>query len=70
MQRSRRNFLKKTVYKAPVLMLLGTLKRPKNARADHSGGPPGPPGDWNINGAEVKRNRSSSPVKIRKQLKF
>lgn len=34
---SRRQFLKKTVYAAPSLVVLGHLARPTNARADGSG---------------------------------
>jgi hypothetical protein len=76
MQRSRRNFLKKAVYRAPALILLGTLTRPKNACADYSGGPPGPPGDWGgwsvggKNTSGTSQNRSASPMKVRKRLKF
>lgn len=33
-QKERRNFLKKTVYAAPKIIVLGTLLRPNNANAD------------------------------------
>jgi len=38
---SRRGFLKKAVYTAPALMVLGALAKPKDAKA--GGLPPGPP---------------------------
>jgi len=40
----RRKFLKKAVYHAPVLYVLGRLSKPTPVHADFSGGPPGPPG--------------------------
>jgi len=40
----RREFLKKAVYSAPVLLVLGQLAKPTKAQAD-SGDPSGPP-DW------------------------
>jgi hypothetical protein len=42
---TRRTFLKKAVYSAPVLIALGQLAKPSKAQAD-SGGPSGPPGGW------------------------
>jgi len=39
----RRQFLKKAVYSAPVLLALGQLAKPTKAEAD-SGPPDGPPG--------------------------
>jgi hypothetical protein len=39
---SRRGFLKKAVYSAPVLLALGELTHPTKAKAD-SGPPEGPP---------------------------
>ncbi len=42
---TRRTFLKKAVYSAPVLIALGQLAKPTKAQAD-SGGPSGPPGGW------------------------
>lgn len=41
----RRTFLKKTVYIAPVLIVLGQLAKPTNAHADGSS-PDGPPSGW------------------------
>jgi len=43
---SKRHFLKKAAYSAPVLVSLGTLLKPEHVFADHSGGPPGPPGGF------------------------
>lgn len=42
---SRRDFLKKTVYIAPKLIVLGALVRPKETKADF-GPPPSAPGGW------------------------
>ena len=48
---SRRSFLKKAAYSAPVLMVMGQLAKPTFAKADGVGstanGPAGPPGGWN-----------------------
>ena len=44
MQKERRNFLKKTAYAAPSLIVLGQLARPNRAKAD-LGPPPSAPGD-------------------------
>jgi len=44
---SRRGFLKRTAYHAPVLIAMGQLVKPENAHADQSGGAEGPPGGWN-----------------------
>ena len=45
---SRRGFLKKAAYSAPVLMTMGQLVKPTNIHADGTGGPEGPPsGGWN-----------------------
>ncbi len=41
---SRRTFLKKATYSAPVLLALGQLAKPTKAQAD-SGDPSGPP-NW------------------------
>jgi len=43
---SRREFLKKTAYSAPLLFTLGQLTQPANLHADFSGGPEGPPDDF------------------------
>ena len=43
---SRRGFLKKAAYSAPVLVALGQLVKPTSICADPSGGPGGPPGWW------------------------
>ncbi|HIQ28829.1 MAG TPA: hypothetical protein EYH42_10095 [Sulfurovum sp.] len=40
---SRRTFLKKAVYSAPVLMAMGQLAKPTNVQADGSVPPPPPP---------------------------
>ena len=40
----RREFLKKSAYSAPVLLVLGQLAKPTKAQAD-SGDPSGPP-NW------------------------
>lgn len=48
---SRRSFLKKSAYSAPVLMAMGQLAKPTFTQADGvgstGGGPAGPPGGWN-----------------------
>jgi hypothetical protein len=45
----RRAFLKKAVYSAPALVVLGQLAKPSRAYADGSTGPSGPPSDgWNV----------------------
>jgi len=46
-QDERRAFLKKAVYTAPKLIVLGYLAQPEHSIADYSGGPSGPPGGWN-----------------------
>ena len=43
MQKKRRTFLKKTVYAAPSLIVLGQLARPNSAKA--FGAPPSAPSD-------------------------
>ena len=42
---SRRSFLKRSAYTAPVLMAMGQLAKPTSLHADGTGGPPPPPGD-------------------------
>jgi len=50
---SRRSFLKRTAYSAPVLMAMGQLAKPTSASADGVGstanGPSGPPTGWKPN---------------------
>ena len=50
---SRRSFLKRTAYSAPVLMAMGQLAKPTSVSADGVGstanGPSGPPTGWNPN---------------------
>ena len=46
LKNKRREFLKKTVYSAPVLFTLGQLIQPSSTHADFSGGPEGPPDDF------------------------
>lgn len=47
---SRRSFLKRSAYSAPVLVAMGQLVKPTNIHADGTGGPPPPPNDgWNPN---------------------
>ncbi len=41
---SRRSFLKKSAYTAPVLVAMGQLVKPTSVHADSTGGPPPPPG--------------------------
>ena len=41
--KSRRSFLKKSVYAAPTLIVLGGLLKPKSAKADGFGPPPSDP---------------------------
>ena len=41
---SRRSFLKRSAYSAPVLMAMGQLAKPTSIHADSTGGPPPPPG--------------------------
>ncbi len=43
---SRRNFLKKSVYSAPILIALGQFIKPTSVYADGTGGPDGPPGGF------------------------
>ena len=46
-ENTRRKFLKKAAYSAPVLMAMGQLVKPEKASADFSS-PDGPPDDgWN-----------------------
>ena len=40
---SRRNFLKRSAYTAPVLMTMGQLAKPTLVHADGTGGPDGCP---------------------------
>jgi len=48
MKKERRRFLKKAVYAAPSLMVLGSLAKPVTAAAAcGTGGPPGFPGECN-----------------------
>ena len=42
-ENSRRTFLKKVAYTAPIILTLGQLVKPTKVHAD-SGTPPGPPG--------------------------
>ena len=42
----RRKFLKKMMYSAPTLLVLGELAKPGKIHADFSGDPAGPPGGW------------------------
>ncbi len=47
---SRRSFLKRSAYSAPVLMAMGQLAKPTLGHADGSHGPagnPGTAGGWN-----------------------
>ncbi len=44
---SRRSFLKRSAYSAPVLIAMGQLAKPTLTHADSTGGPKGPPGGWN-----------------------
>lgn len=45
---SRRSFLKKSAYSAPVVLTLGQLTNPSKVHADGSHGPSGPPDNgWN-----------------------
>jgi len=60
--KSRRKFIKKAIYKAPVLFLLGSMSKGVVLYADASGGPSGPPGGF-IGGGSSKK----AP---RKRLKF
>ncbi len=50
---SRRSFLQKAVYHAPVLYALGSIVNPTEIVADASGGPAGPPGNGFWNGKSV-----------------
>jgi hypothetical protein len=62
---SRRDFIKKALYKAPTLIVLGQFVTPNEVNADFSGGPPGPPG-----GGKPFGKSSSSKTTKRKKLKF
>ncbi len=44
MEESRRKFLKKSLYTAPVVIVLGQFVAPSSLHADSTGGPDGPPG--------------------------
>jgi hypothetical protein len=44
---SRRGFLKRTAYHAPVLIAMGQLVKPINVQADHSGVSGHPNDGWN-----------------------
>lgn len=44
---SRRSFLKRSAYTAPVLIAMGQLAKPTIVHADGTGGPVGPPNVWN-----------------------
>ncbi len=45
-KKERRKFLKKMIYSAPTLAVLGRLAKPGQIYADFSGDPAGPPGGW------------------------
>ncbi len=63
---SRRGFLKKTVYHAPVLYTLGSLLKPTTVHADTSGGPPGPPGGlFSSQSSRSTKSRSKRSMKLR-----
>ncbi len=63
---SRRGFLKKTVYHAPVLYTLGSLLKPTTVHADTSGGPPGPPGGlFSSQSSRSIKSRSKKSMKLR-----
>ncbi len=62
---SRRGFLKKAAYTAPVFVPLGHLALPESAYADGSGGPPGPPGGFL---APASSTTSPSASKSKKHL--
>jgi len=46
-EKDRRAFIKKVVYTAPKLIVLGYLSKNDKVHADGTGGPVGPPGGWN-----------------------
>jgi hypothetical protein len=69
-EKKRRIFLKKAAYKAPALLLLGTLTRPQSAKADFSGGPPGPPGGGTPYSSVPSSKSASKVMKPRKRLRF
>ncbi len=63
---SRRGFLKKTVYHAPVLYALGSLLKPTTIHADTSGGPPGPPGGlFSLQSSRSTQSPSKRSMKLR-----
>jgi len=65
---NRREFLKKTVYSAPMVFTLGQLIQPSCTYADFSGGPEGPPDDFfNFSSSTNKRVDSSDYSKERKR---
>ena len=60
---SRRCFIKKALYKTPVLFVLGSFTRGVSLFADASGGPSGPPGGFLTNKPFKKKKKI-------KKLKF
>jgi len=46
MEESRRKFLKKSLYTAPVLVVLGQFVTPPSLHSDAPSGPSGPPGGF------------------------
>jgi hypothetical protein len=65
---SRRDFIKKALYKAPTLIVLGQFVTPNEVNADFSGGPVGPPGGGKPFGKSSSTNTSKTTK--RKKLKF
>jgi hypothetical protein len=66
----RRTFLKRAVYQAPVLYVLGHLVKPSLVYADFSGGPPGPPGGTPFSSTSSTSPGSSTAPQKRRTLKF
>ncbi len=65
--KTRRTFLKKLVYSAPLLVEMGQFVKPTHAHADGTGGPEGPPGGFlNMSPKKVKRIKRQKPQKPQK----
>jgi len=62
--KSRRGFIKKAIYKTPILLILGSMNN-SVLYADASGGPDGPPGGFSTR--SLKKATSKKP---RKRLRF
>ncbi|MEA1953640.1 MAG: hypothetical protein U9O24_04560 [Campylobacterota bacterium] len=69
MKKSRRSFLKKSLYSAPVLVALGQFIQPVSIRADGTGGPSGPPGGFFSIFKSTSSNKRVRPTRESKKTK-